>query len=186
MQRVKRLQQSLSSPVDNVIVGEHAAVDSGRRQAGDVPRIHPVIDALRPRPVGPRDRRFQVDDPEIRSQAFENLQGVAPDRGERRRLLDASVRALGHVNIVERGGHVRFVEGGRTRVGQHLIDAPAKHNVSAKHQPKIVAGASLICLKSIRLISAIVVKVRHRSTGAWLWQSTTPTSARFQSHGRSP
>jgi hypothetical protein len=60
------LCQALMTPVQDVIVGQHAAVDRGGRQNRHVARMHPVVDLLGSGLFAGGDARFEIDDPEIR------------------------------------------------------------------------------------------------------------------------
>ena len=62
--------EARTAPVQHVVVGQDAAVDAGAREARQVGRVHPVVDALaRCRVLAGGDGRLQVHDAGVRAQS---------------------------------------------------------------------------------------------------------------------
>ena len=53
--------QTLVTPVDDVIVGQYTAIDTGGRQAGRIGRMHAVVDAFRRPGLARGHRGLEID-----------------------------------------------------------------------------------------------------------------------------
>src|SRR5579875_2288894 len=128
-QAVQRLDQPPCAEIEHVIVRQRAAIDAGRGQAGDVARVHLVVDAFG-RVIPTRgDAGFEIDDPRIRRQAPPLGERIAPDIGVIRRLRDRAVHALGERDVGPRRAHIGFAQGGIAGMREDLIDAAPEHHV---------------------------------------------------------
>ncbi len=95
MQAGEGLLQSRRSPVEHVVVGQHAAVDPCGRQARQVGGVHAVVDALRLPILGGGDGGLEVDDAEVGADPFELGEGIAPDVFRWRRAGQGTAHPLG-------------------------------------------------------------------------------------------
>ena len=77
------------------------------------------------------DAGFQVDDLQIGTVAVENLQSISPYVCIVNIFGDLSARFFGNPYILFRVFHIRFMQLRITRMGKHLVDAPASHHITA-------------------------------------------------------
>ncbi len=133
-QRLDRLHQARVAPVEDMVVRKNTAVDPSCREAGDVRRMHAVVDALVPTLVARGDAGLEVDDPRVRVSALELVERIAPDVREVHRTDDGTVGALGELHVPRCAGYRGLIQPGVARVRQHLSDAPAGHHVAAEEQ----------------------------------------------------
>jgi len=123
----------LAAPVEHVVVGQHAGVELRAAQQVDVARVHAVMDALaRPRCVRGGDRGFEVDDAQVRPQALELGQRIAPDLLGRERPRQRPVGALGQPQVVARVVHPLLVQRRIVRLRERLVDAAAAHHIAGE------------------------------------------------------
>ena len=137
-QRLQRLAQTRTSPVQDVVVGQDGHVDAGGGQASDVGRMGPVMNSLAgPGVLAGGDRRLQVHDPGggPRAGVIEDLQGVAPRILEADRGRDRPVLALRQLDVSACVLHVRLVERRGDRVREDLVEAAADHHVAGQEEP---------------------------------------------------
>ena len=134
-ERRQCLLQPRPTPVEDVVVAQHADVDGRRGQHRHVPGVHPVVDPLPgPRLPGGRDRRLQVDDPGLGIDLVQHRQRVAPDPVVRHLRRDLAALRLGQLHVPHGALHVRLVQPWVHRVGEHLVDPPAEHDVAGQEQ----------------------------------------------------
>jgi len=131
----KRLQQTALSPIEDVIVGEHRAVDPCSGEAISILGTHAVIDALPGVVVATCNGRFQVNDTSIRALPIQFIQRGAPNIGGFRVPGNRAIRLLGQTNIILCRGNVVFMQLGIAGVREHLIDTASGHDVAAQEQP---------------------------------------------------
>ena len=92
LQNVQGLDQTGAAPVEDMVVGQGAAVVVGCGEAADIFRVHPVVDPfVRPEIAAGRHTGFQVDDPQVGRDARPLRQRIAPHVGEFRRPRDRAV-----------------------------------------------------------------------------------------------
>ena len=127
--------QTRASPIEDMIVGKHATIDSSGEKAADVLRAHPIIDAFANELFASRDTGFEVDDANVGPRPAPFLQRGTPNIGIVHRSLDWPVLELGETNIVVRRGHITLIKDWIARVPQDLIDAAPGHYVSAEKNP---------------------------------------------------
>ncbi len=138
-QGVQCFDTSGFTPIQDVIVREDAAIDLGRRQAGHVLGMHPVVDSLWCRVVALRDCCLEVDDARVGSAALELAERIAPDVREGHGLFDRAVLLFRQADVLERALRVRLVDAGMARVTQGLIDAPTCHYVTGQKERQALA-----------------------------------------------
>ena len=103
MKSRQRFLETRAAPVENMVVGEHAAVEPGGAETGNVGRMHPVVHALAgPGVVTRRHGGFQVHDSHIGTQALKLGQRVAPNVFEAHGLRQRSAAAFGKRNVLQR------------------------------------------------------------------------------------
>ena len=109
------------------------SIPAARRQ-GTLSGLHAVIDALGLPLPARGDGGLQVDDSRIGRRAPEHLQGIPPDVGEVHGPRNRAVRGFCQLDIAEGRLQIGFVEVRVRGVGQHLVDASARHHVAAQEQ----------------------------------------------------
>ena len=114
------IEQSRPTPIENVVIGQHAAVKGGSSQATSVFRTHPIVDALRIISVAARNAGFEIDDACVRLHAAPFFHGRTPNISEIQGPENRAVRSLCQPQISDSGFHRFFVQAGRARVGQRL------------------------------------------------------------------
>lgn len=85
-ERFKRLDKPATSPVERVVIGRCRDVNTRDRQAGDVRRVHPVVNVLVQAPIAARrDARLKIDDPCDWCTFIDDGKGISPQirRGDR-------------------------------------------------------------------------------------------------------
>jgi hypothetical protein len=100
LQTFQRVEQPSMPPIENVVVGEHTAIDICRHEADGVLRTHSIVDAFRHKRPSARDAGFEIDDPYVRLHAGQLLQSRAPNIRELDSSWDSSVHLLGEADIV--------------------------------------------------------------------------------------
>src|SRR6266567_435479 len=95
LDRGERLEQAGLAPIENVIVGEHAAIDPGGFDASKVLGVHTIVDTFRLRFRMPRDAGFQVYYAQVWPAVLEFRYGVPPGVAAVDKPRQWSVRALG-------------------------------------------------------------------------------------------
>ena len=73
------VEQPATSPIEDVIVAKHAAVDGSGLQAVRILGAHSVIDAFWHVILAASDARFEIDDARVRFHTVQFLQGYAPN-----------------------------------------------------------------------------------------------------------
>ena len=126
------IEQSHAFPIENMVVAEHATIDAGSEQALGVFGAHSVIDALGNVGVAARNAGFEVDNACIRMHPVQLVQSRAPDIGRRHMRRNPSIRLLGEPDIIAGRLHPILMEFGVTRMRQDLINAAARHDVTAE------------------------------------------------------
>jgi len=127
--------KTLVAPVQHMVVGQHAAVELGRREARQVVRMHAVLDALAgPGLAAGGDGGFQVDDAEVRLMAIQFRQRIAPGIGIVHRQRQRAEALLGQGHIVARRFQISLVDARVGRMRQDLVDAAPAHDVAAEKQ----------------------------------------------------
>ena len=81
-----------------------------------------------------RDRRLQVDDPEVGLQPAQHVERVAPDVGKGNRSGNRTVRPLGQLDVGRGEADRRLVQTRIAWIREDLVDAPAEHHVAAQEQ----------------------------------------------------
>ena len=109
-QRAQRLNQAVAPPVQHVIVGQHATIDPGSGQTGDVVGVHPVVDAFRPGPAARGDGGLQIDDPCRGLRGPQYRQRIAPDVIRRHVARQRTVQRLRQTDIGLGGLRVCLVQ----------------------------------------------------------------------------
>jgi hypothetical protein len=98
-----------------VIVRQDANVDASGCEATDVRWMHSIVDALAtPEFLVRSDARLEIDDPSVRSDAFQFVERIAPDVSGRNRTLDGTAGLFGQRNVIARVAYVWFVNLRRT------------------------------------------------------------------------
>ena len=133
-ERLHRLDQPRPSPVEHVVVRQHAAVDVRRREHRHVLRVHAVVDLLGHGVVARGDARLQVDDARVRPLPREHLERRPPHVAVLRGPRDRAVGLLGEGDVVERGGDVRLVQPRPGGAGEDLVHAAPRHHVPAEEE----------------------------------------------------
>ena len=136
---LERFVEPCSAPVADMIVGQHADIDVGGRENGDIIRVHPVVDALVLRGGRRRDRRLQIDDTQVRRSPVDFLQRLPPEIVERDRPPDRSVSRRGEVDVVLRRLGICLVERRVRRMGKDLVDTAPQHDVAGQQQRNFTA-----------------------------------------------
>jgi hypothetical protein len=127
-----------------MVVGQYAAVDAGRGEAGHVSGVHAVMDAFAgPGILAGGDRSLQVDDAQVRPGTAQRIEGIAPDVGKVDRPADRAVCLLGQLHIAERRAHPGFEQARLSGVRQDLVDAAPGHEVAGQEQ----GDAARACLR---------------------------------------
>lgn len=134
-QRVEGLLQPAAAVVQHMVVGQGAGVRTGGGQAGQVGRVHPVVDLFAGRGlVVPRDGGLQVEDPDVGRRRGEHVQRVAPGPGEVGRSGNPAVRRLGQLHIGAGILDVRLPQLRIAGVRKDLVDSPAEHHIAGQEQ----------------------------------------------------
>ncbi len=121
--------------VEHVVVGEDADVGADGGEAGQVGRVHPVVDALAGCEVAvPGDGGLQVDHPHVRGRTLQRGQCLAPGPGRVHGPGYRSVRGLRQGDVLAGVAHVVLAQGRVTGVREDLVDAPAEHDVTGEEQ----------------------------------------------------
>ena len=142
-QHVQCLRKSTISPIEDMVVREHAAIDLRRNETGRVGRMHAIVNVLsRPRLVGRGDRGLEIDDPRIGANPRDLGERIAPDVAEIDRSPDGPVRLLGDLDVVEGRALDALVEVRLARMGEDLIHAAAGHHVAAEQQGHVLPHGS--------------------------------------------
>ena len=161
-QAVQCLVESGVAPVQDMVVGQYAAVDIRGRETGDVVRMHAVLDTLAgPGCAAGGDCGFEVDDTYVRRGLFECGQGVTPDIGEVHRPGNRPVGPFGQAYIVQRRLAIGFVNARIAGVGQGLVNGSAGHDV-ASHEERGRAGRVLVSLDRLGHCSGAMTQARDR------------------------
>ena len=114
-----------------MVVRQHAAVDRRSAQAVRVLGAHPVIYGFREEILAAGDARFEIDDAGVRPHAVQLVEGRAPDIRGPDGPWNRAIRLLRKAHIVHCRACVVLVQRGVAWMRQHLIDAPAGHDISA-------------------------------------------------------
>ena len=131
----QRLQQTAPSPIEDVIVGEHTAVDACSGEAVGILGTHAVIDAFSGIVVATGNGRLQVNDTSVWPHPIQFIQRGAPNVRRFGVSGNWAIRLLGQTDIVLCRSHVVFVECWVTGVREHLINASSGHDAAAQEQP---------------------------------------------------
>ena len=132
VQDVQCVEQTAVPPIQHMVVGQHAAIDLGSGDTGNILRTHAIVDTLGDEAITPCDCRFQIDDADMRTPTFEFAKGVAPDIRKINWLLDRTMQPLGERHVLRGGLDVRLVNLWVAWEWQDLIDAPARHDIAAQ------------------------------------------------------
>ncbi len=117
-QVAQRLGEAGAAPVEDVVVGQHAAVDLRRGECGHVLGVHAVVDALALQAmIARRHAGLEVDDPGIRGHPVQFGQRISPHV----RPLDATwhraALPFGELHVVPGRAHMRLEEPRVRRAG---------------------------------------------------------------------
>src|SRR5271165_1405215 len=126
--------QIWTSLIENVIVGENAAIHPSCSQAGYILGVHFVVDALRRVIPAPGDAGFEIDDPRLWCCAAQLVESIAPDIGKIGRRRDRTVHPFCQLDITPGGADVGLLETRIAGMRQDLVDAASDHHVAAKKQ----------------------------------------------------
>src|ERR1019366_5836864 len=114
-----------------MVVGKHAAVDSGGGETIRVLRAYSVIYAFRRKVLTARDGCFEIDDARIRLSTVQLVEGRAPNVRRNDRPRDCTICLLGETHIVRCRVNIALVDCGVAWARQQMIDAPSEHDVAA-------------------------------------------------------
>jgi hypothetical protein len=76
----QRFLQAGASPIEDMVVGQHATVDPGGRQTFRILGAHAVVDGFVGAVVAAGHGRFKIDDPRIRLHSLQLVQCSGPKR----------------------------------------------------------------------------------------------------------
>jgi hypothetical protein len=133
-QAVERVKQTGLTPIENVVVGEHAAIELSSGETGHIARSHAVVNLLIRRHAVMRDAGFKIDDPQIRLLRIQFRQRLAPDIGEVHRSWDRPAPCLSQSDVAARIPDHRLEQARLCRMRQDLIDPASSHHITAEKQ----------------------------------------------------
>jgi hypothetical protein len=127
------LHQAGPAEVERVVVRESAHVDACGFQAFHVLRMHPIVNGLaRPEVVADRDASLEVREQRGRHESAEDREAVAPDVRGIDRSRHWAMCLFRELHVARGTVDVELAELGSTPVGQDLVYAPSRHDVSGQ------------------------------------------------------
>ncbi len=117
-----------------MVVGEHAAVDTRRRDAGEVIRVHTIAHGLRVPVVARCNGGLEVDDPNVGPDRGELVECFTPDVRKVDASWDRARAGFGEPNVLPGIPDPPLEEAGIPGVGQDLVDPSPRHDVAAQEE----------------------------------------------------
>ena len=100
VQDLQRVAKPCFAPVEDMVVGQRAAIDFGHVEDAHVGRIHSIVQPMRPWLAATGQRGFQVDQADMWPSLRKRRQGNAPGIGVIDRSGDLAVFPFGKAHVI--------------------------------------------------------------------------------------